>query len=119
MDEHKKPTVSINQPGKAVLHDVKKLPETSVITPVSPDTPQLESQLPPPPAYHIFNRSRKLELVFIVSLAAIFSPLSSNIYFPALGDVSKVSLIEEKHPSFPSLLRPTRLTQMLTFLNRH
>lgn len=103
MDEHKKPTVSIIQPNKAVLHDVRKFPETSVITPVSPDTSQFESQLPPPPAYHIFNRSRKLELVFIVSLAAIFSPLSYNIYFPALGDVSRVSLIHSPLPSLDQL----------------
>jgi len=30
-------------------------------------------------------------MVCIVSLAAIFSPLSSNIYFPALGVISRVS----------------------------
>ncbi|EAW12522.1 uncharacterized protein ACLA_009450 [Aspergillus clavatus NRRL 1] len=52
-------------------------------------SPQLEGQYPEPPAYHVFSRSRKLQMVCIVSLAAIFSPLSSNIYFPALGDVSR------------------------------
>ncbi|CAI7576462.1 unnamed protein product [Penicillium pancosmium] len=49
----------------------------------------LESQLPPPAAYHVFSRPRKLEMVCIVSMAAIFSPLSSNIYFPALGTIAK------------------------------
>ncbi|KAH8689006.1 major facilitator superfamily domain-containing protein [Talaromyces proteolyticus] len=39
--------------------------------------------------YHIFSRKRKKQMVYIVSFAALFSPLSSNIYFPALGDVSK------------------------------
>jgi hypothetical protein len=34
-------------------------------------------------------------MVIIVSFAAIFSPLSSNIYFPALSEISKVS----PHPS--------------------
>lgn len=91
MGECKTPTVSINQRDGAIFQDIKKLP-------VSPDTPQLESQLPAPPPYHIFNQSRKLELVFIVSLAAIFSPLSPNIYFPVLGDVSRVSFVEEKDP---------------------
>lgn len=43
------------------------------------------------PPYHVFSRSRKKQLVYIISLAALFSPLSSNIYFPALGDVSRVS----------------------------
>ena len=91
MGECKTPTVSINQRDGAIFQDIKKLP-------ASPDTPQLESQLSTPPPYHIFNQSRKLELVFIVSLAAIFSPLSPNIYFPALGDVSRVSFVEEKDP---------------------
>jgi len=55
------------------------------------DSVKLESQASPAPQYHVFSRSRKLEMVCIVSLAAIFSPLSSNIYFPALGTISKVS----------------------------
>ena len=78
---------------------VKKPPESSVSTFVAPDTPQHESQLSQPPVYYIFKQSRKLELVFIVSLAAIFSALSSSIYFPALGDVSRVSLIHSPLPS--------------------
>lgn len=51
----------------------------------------LERQPPPSQEYHIFTRSKKLQIVYIVSAAAIFSPLSSNIYFPALGMISKVS----------------------------
>ncbi|KAJ5360131.1 Major facilitator superfamily domain general substrate transporter [Penicillium concentricum] len=58
-----------------------------------PSTPaesiSLESQTPLSPPYHVFPRSRKLLMVIIVSLAAIFSPLSSNIYFPALTDVAE------------------------------
>ncbi|KAJ5512808.1 Major facilitator superfamily domain general substrate transporter [Penicillium fimorum] len=58
-----------------------------------PSTPaesiNLESQAPVSPPYHVFPRSRKLLMVIIVSLAAIFSPLSSNIYFPALTDVAE------------------------------
>jgi hypothetical protein len=64
--------------------DEKHLP-----TPSS-DSINLESQIPKPPPYHVFSRSRKMQMVYIVSLAAIFSPLSSNIYFPALGLISKV-----------------------------
>ncbi|GLI79722.1 nuclear aminoacylation-dependent tRNA export pathway component [Penicillium ochrochloron] len=63
--------------------DEKHLP-----TPSS-DSINLESQIPKPPPYHVFSRSRKMQMVYIVSLAAIFSPLSSNIYFPALGLISK------------------------------
>ncbi|KAK4465085.1 major facilitator superfamily domain-containing protein [Cladorrhinum samala] len=38
--------------------------------------------------YHVFSRREKWCAVWIVSLAGLFSPLSSNIYFPALGDIS-------------------------------
>ncbi|QSZ30773.1 hypothetical protein DSL72_000331 [Monilinia vaccinii-corymbosi] len=40
------------------------------------------------PPYHIFSISKKRQLVYIVSLAGLFSPLSSNIYFPALKEIS-------------------------------
>jgi sugar phosphate permease len=38
--------------------------------------------------YHIFSRRQKWNLVFLVSLAGSFSPLSSNIYFPAIDSIS-------------------------------
>ncbi|KAE9979402.1 hypothetical protein EG328_000887 [Venturia inaequalis] len=41
------------------------------------------------PPHHILNRSKKKRLVYLVSLAAVFSPLSSNIYFPALTEISE------------------------------
>ena len=48
-----------------------------------------EKPLPDPP-YHVFSRREKWALVYIVSLAGLFSPLSSNIYFPALGAIAEV-----------------------------
>ncbi|KAK4187908.1 major facilitator superfamily domain-containing protein [Podospora australis] len=39
--------------------------------------------------YHVFSKREKWVAVWIVSLAGLFSPLSSNIYFPALGDISR------------------------------
>ncbi|PBP25362.1 MFS general substrate transporter [Diplocarpon rosae] len=48
----------------------------------------VEKHLPEPP-YHVFSLARKKQLVYIVSLAGLFSPLSSNIYFPALGNIAK------------------------------
>ncbi len=52
----------------------------------------LEKNLPQPP-YHIFTPSKKKQMVYTVSLAGLFSPLSSNIYFPALGQISRVQLL--------------------------
>jgi hypothetical protein len=49
----------------------------------------LDKPLPEPP-YHVFTLVKKKQLVYIVSAAAIFSLLSSKIYFPALGQISKV-----------------------------
>lgn len=79
----------------------KKEPEIFSREPGSPDSsfgrgddPEKRGSSPPPPTeppYHVFSRGRKRQMVYIVSLAALFSPLSSNIYFPALGDVSQVS----------------------------
>ena len=51
----------------------------------------LDKELSPPP-YHVFTLAKKKQLVYIVSLAGLFSPLSSNIYFPALGQIATVCL---------------------------
>lgn len=42
--------------------------------------------------YHVFALGKKKRLVYIVSLAGLFSPLSSNIYFPALNTIANVSV---------------------------
>jgi hypothetical protein len=39
-----------------------------------------------------FSKNEKRRLVYLVSLAAIFSPLSSNIYFPAMNSIAEVQL---------------------------
>jgi hypothetical protein len=44
------------------------------------------------PPYHILTSSQKKVLVYIVSMAGMFSPLSSNIYFPAIGKIANVSI---------------------------
>ena len=54
-------------------------------------TEDLEALQPVPsgPAYSVFSdRQRKL-LVFMVACAGFFSPLSANIYFPALNALSQ------------------------------
>lgn len=43
---------------------------------------------PPPPDYHIYTRAQKRYVVILVSAAALFSPLSSNIYFPVLNTIA-------------------------------
>jgi hypothetical protein len=57
--------------------------------------------------YHVFTRRKKKALVYLVSMAALFSPLSSNIYFPALGSMSRVR-------SWHDLIFYVKETSMLT-----
>lgn len=40
------------------------------------------------PPYHILSKKQKWNLVVFVSMAGAFSPLSSNIYFPAIDTIS-------------------------------
>lgn len=50
--------------------------------------PDLSASQDPEPPYHIFSKKQKWNLVILVSLAGSFSPLSSNIYFPAISSIS-------------------------------
>lgn len=87
----KDPEVSVS--GNSVTSSPTLAPSVKK-DPSLPSTPAesiyLESQTLPLSPYHVFPRSRKLLIVCIVSSAAIFSPLSSNIYFPALSDIANV-----------------------------
>ncbi|OQD65998.1 hypothetical protein PENPOL_c005G01789 [Penicillium polonicum] len=87
-------TETLRDPGvtdKSVISspDVTPRDEKDISVSTTPaESSDVESQATESPPYHVFTRSRKLWIVIIVSFAAIFSPLSSNIYFPALTDVS-------------------------------
>lgn len=49
--------------------------------------------------YCVFTTRKKWDLVLIVSLAGLFSSLSSNVYFPAIPDIAKVSPKERRDPT--------------------
>ncbi len=48
-----------------------------------------EEQQPPEPPFSIFSPSERRFIVSVASLAALFSPLSANIYYPALNTLSE------------------------------
>lgn len=50
---------------------------------------ELEAQQPPEPLFSILSPSEKRFVIVIASLAALFSPLSANIYYPALNTLSE------------------------------
>jgi hypothetical protein len=47
----------------------------------------------PPPPFHIFDPSKKRQLVLLVTLVAILSPLSMSIYFPTIRAISEVGAL--------------------------
>ncbi|KAI5778329.1 major facilitator superfamily domain-containing protein [Geopyxis carbonaria] len=57
--------------------------------PHSEDNDAVSGFVDPPARYHTFSPAKKRRLAYLVSLAAVFSPLSSNIYFPALPEISR------------------------------
>jgi len=78
---------------------------TQTSTQGSTSTEETTNGSPPSPSpYHVFERRKKWQLVLIVSLAGLFSPLSSNIYFPALGAIAEVFLSFFSPFPFNSLL---------------
>ena len=46
-------------------------------------------QAPSAPAYSAFSHGQKRFIIFMVACAGFFSPLSANIYFPALNALSR------------------------------
>lgn len=46
-------------------------------------------QAPSGPAYSVFSHRQRTFIVFMVACAGFFSPLSANIYFPALNALSR------------------------------
>lgn len=45
------------------------------------------------PPYHVYTKKEKWLVTIIIAMAGLFSPLSSNIYFPALGAIADVSTL--------------------------
>ncbi|KFY12459.1 hypothetical protein V492_03864 [Pseudogymnoascus sp. VKM F-4246] len=41
------------------------------------------------PPYHVFSHKKKKMLMYLAATAGMFSSLSANIYFPALGQISR------------------------------
>lgn len=42
--------------------------------------------------YCIFTKTKVFTILFIISISGMMSPLSANIYFPALNNIQKVNL---------------------------
>ena len=73
-------------PSKALINFATVFPE--IAQEKQPVT--FEKSLPPPP-YHVFEPKKKKGIMYLMALVGILTPLSSFIYFPVLGDISRVS----------------------------
>lgn len=81
------------------------LPEEAEQNPFA-DPRDLTSLPPPAPVlnekpFHIFSKRQKWTVVGIIGTAGLFSGLSSNIYFPSLDAISKVSTTSPYLNSLP------------------
>ncbi|EON66096.1 hypothetical protein W97_05339 [Coniosporium apollinis CBS 100218] len=76
-------------------HDGESASSNSSITgePMAPaeqtEDPEKLARIPSGPAYSTFSKKQKQFIVFAVAFAGFFSPLSANIYFPALNSISR------------------------------
>lgn len=50
----------------------------------------------PKEPYHVFSHGKKWSVVILIGVAGLFSGLSSNIYFPALDAIAKVSFANSR-----------------------
>ncbi|KFZ06236.1 hypothetical protein V501_07604 [Pseudogymnoascus sp. VKM F-4519 (FW-2642)] len=50
---------------------------------------KIHEKIRPEPPYHVFTHNKKKMLMYLAAAAGMFSSLSANIYFPALGQISR------------------------------
>lgn len=78
------------------LTNKQMIPDASAITIVNIENPNFSSSsqsirsISEP--YSIFSTNTKILIVVTVSISGFFSPFSTNIYFPALSMIEKVSV---------------------------
>lgn len=81
---------SFPEPPDPLEHFDKWFPESPQTPPVEEkQKARVDKSLPQPP-YHVFDSNKKMQLVILVSLAGILSPLSTSIYLPALAPIATV-----------------------------
>ncbi|CAK7221107.1 hypothetical protein SBRCBS47491_004415 [Sporothrix bragantina] len=81
------------KPEQAVQQVVQQIPECPLPSPPSSPSPSSSPPaLPPlPPArpFSAFSDRQRWCIVFLASLAAVFGPISSNIYVPAIPQITE------------------------------
>lgn len=52
------------------------------------DDPEALTKTPPAPLHTVFTRPQRIFIVIMITLGSFFSPLSGQIYFPAIPDIA-------------------------------
>lgn len=105
-DGHSTPTNSLRSPGGSSTYlisghlDGKHAGVSVTNTPISTSSrPKplrnachpINERIRPEPPYHVLPHGKKKTMMYLAAIAGMFSSLSANIYFPALGQISTVS----------------------------
>ncbi|KAF1982610.1 MFS general substrate transporter [Aulographum hederae CBS 113979] len=87
--QHVKPDIDPQRPTSGDEEKVSPSSDQEPTKEQGEKTPDIElARIPSGPAYSAFTHKQKQFIVFMVACAGFFSPLSANIYFPALNTLA-------------------------------
>ena len=77
--------------SKGELNSAQEIPDTKASNATVDDSKVQEGheQAEAQPPYSVFGSHERRFIIVLASLAALFSPLSANIYFPALNTLAR------------------------------
>lgn len=90
-------TVSLDKRDIISMKDGAKRDEQRAREEQEAIDPESAREAPTTPPYSIFTRSQKRYIVFLAAFAGLFSPLSANIYFPALNTLATDLRVSNAH----------------------
>ena len=112
-DANEKSSANISREGSDSLVPNNEPAERISLKSQTPDSANVEPVAlvadKPDEAYSVFTRNQKKAIILTASLAAFFSPLTSQIYFPALN-----TLAADLHVTY-TLINLTVTTYMVWF----
>ena len=78
----------VNKTSPSDLHGHQVTDQGNDAPQEEPLGPVVEQTTPTDKAYSVFNHNQKRAIVLAVALGSFFSPLSANIYLPALNTLA-------------------------------
>ena len=88
-EDHGGGSIAAQEPDRHVIDSEAVPPAEDVSAERATEDLEALHQAPSGPAYSVFSDRQRKSIVFMVACAGFFSPLSANIYFPALNALSR------------------------------